>query len=233
MQPIKPEQQEAGRRRTLRFSDKPAIYFIMGSQNSGKREPLDILEAALRGGITHFQLREKGEGALTGLELQEFAEQCQQLCGKYRVPFIVNDLVDLACQIGADGVHVGQDDVAAGQIRKRIGKEKLLGVSVHSLKEAKKAVMDGADYVGMGPVFGTTSKADAKTPAGVKEILIVKNEFPDLPIIGIGGITPGNASHVWDSGVSGVAVISAITEAADVAGQIAAFQASRKEGAGK
>lgn len=217
----------------MKFSDKPAIYFIMGSRNSGKRNPLEVLETALKGGITHFQLREKGKGALTGATLVEFAEQCQQLCGEYGVPFIINDLVELACQIGADGVHIGQEDLAAGQTRKMIGKEKLLGVSVHSLKEAQTAVKDGADYIGMGPIFGTTSKADTKKPAGVKEILLVKNEFPDLPIVGIGGITPDNAKHVWQSGVSGIAVISAIAEAGNIAAQIAAFQASCKEGAGK
>lgn len=217
----------------MKFSDKPAIYFVMGSRNSGTRNPVKVLEAALKGGITHFQLREKGEGALTGSTLVEFAKQCQQLCGEYGVPFIINDLVELACQIGADGVHVGQEDLAAGQTRDMIGKEKILGVSVHSLEEAQTAVKDGADYIGMGPVFGTTSKADAKKPAGIKEILLVKNEFPDLPIVGIGGITPGNADYVWQSGVSGIAVISAIAEAKDIGAQIAAFRASCKEGAGK
>lgn len=205
----------------------------MGSRNLGTRDPFEVLRAALEGGVTHFQLREKGDGALKGAALLEFALQCQQLCRKHGVPFIINDLVDLACHIGADGVHVGQDDLAASQTRKMIGEEKLLGVSVHSLKEAQKAVRDGADYIGMGPVFGTASKADAKKPAGVKEILTVKNELPDLPIMGIGGITPGNANQVWESGVSGIAVISAITEAEDVAAQIAAFLASYKEGVGK
>lgn len=217
----------------MKFSDKPAIYFIMGSKNSGARNSFDVLEAALDGGITHFQLREKGDGALTGSALLEFALQCQQLCRNYGVPIIINDLVDLACQIGADGVHIGQDDLAAWQARKIIGKEKILGVSVHSLQEAKKALRDGADYVGMGPVYGTSSKPDAKKPAGVKEILTVKNEFPELPVVGIGGITPGNAGPVWAAGVSGIAVISAITEAEDIGSQIVALQTSCKEGVGK
>nr|WP_280525809.1 thiamine phosphate synthase [Planococcus soli] len=214
----------------MKFSDKAAVYFIMGSKNSGARNPLKVLEAALEGGISHFQLREKGEGALTGADLLEFALDCQQLCRSYGVPFIINDLVELACQIDADGVHIGQDDAEAGQVRQKIGKEKLLGVSVHSVKEAQLAAKAGADYVGMGPVFGTTSKADAKKPAGVKEIRTVATAFPFLPIVGIGGIKPENAVQVWKSGVAGIAVISSITEAQDIAGQILALQAASKVG---
>ena len=217
----------------MKFFDKPAIYFIMGSQNSGTRDPFEVLEAALRGGITHFQLREKGHGALKGDALIEFALRCRQLCHNYGVPLIINDHVELACEIGADGIHVGQDDTAALHVRNKIGKEKVLGVSVHSVKEAQQAIMDGADYVGMGPIFGTVSKSDAKAPAGVKEILAVKNKFPALPILGIGGITPENAGQVWESGVAGIAVISAIAEAEDIEGRIKALQASSKEGVGR
>ncbi|WP_251047464.1 thiamine phosphate synthase [Planococcus sp. ISL-110] len=217
----------------MKFSDKAAIYLILGSKNSGTRNPLAVLEAALEGGISHFQLREKGDGALMGPALLEFALQCQQLCRTHGVPFIVNDLVKLACQIGADGVHIGQDDAAAAHVRKLIGKKKLLGVSVHSVQEAQRAVEDGADYVGMGPIFGTVSKNDAKKPAGVKEIQAVAAEFPLLPIVGIGGITPGNSRIVWQAGVSAIAVISTITQADDIAVQIAALQASCKEGARK
>lgn len=226
-------QQETGEWIALKFSDKTAIYFIMGSRNAGMRNPLGILEEALEGGISHFQLREKGEGALAGTALLEFALGCQQLCRSYGVPFIVNDFVELACQIGADGVHIGQDDAEAGRVRQRIGNEKILGVSVHSVKEARLAAEAGADYIGMGPVFGTTSKADAKKPAGVKEIQAVAVAFPSLPIIGIGGIKPENAAQVWRSGVSGIAVISAISEAQDIAGQIAALQPASKAGGWK
>ncbi|EIM04944.1 thiamine-phosphate pyrophosphorylase [Planococcus antarcticus DSM 14505] len=217
----------------MRFSNKPSIYFIMGSQSSGARDPFQVLEEALKGGISHFQLREKGVGALTGSALLEFALRCQQLCGEYGVPFIINDQVELACRIGADGIHIGQDDAAASQVRQRIGEDKILGVSVHSVQEAEIASKDGADYVGMGPIFGTMSKADAKKPAGVKKILAVKNEFPELPIVGIGGINSENAAQVWRAGVSGIAVISAITKAENVAERISALKASHKEGGGE
>lgn len=214
----------------MKFSDKAAIYFIMGSQNTGTKDPLQVLEAALKAGITHFQLREKGDRALTGSALVDFALRCQQLCRNHGVPFLINDLVHLACHIEADGVHVGQDDLAVNRTREMIGKNKLLGVSVHSLEEAQAAARNGADYVGMGPIFGTASKADAKEPAGVKEILAVKKDLPDLPIVGIGGITPDNAAQVWEAGVSGLAVISTIAEAEDIAGRVAALQPFCKEG---
>ncbi|KAA0959123.1 thiamine phosphate synthase [Planococcus sp. ANT_H30] len=213
----------------MKFSTKSSIYFIMGSKNSGVRDPLQVVEAALRGGINHFQLREKGDGALTGSALLEFALHCQRLCREYSVPFIINDQVELACSIGADGVHIGQDDAATQKVRQLIGADKILGVSVHSVEEAKIASREGADYVGMGPIFGTVSKADAKKPAGVKEILAVKNELPNLPIVGIGGITAENAHQVWQAGVSGIAVITAITEAADIAERIQLLQAPCKE----
>ncbi|ANU24778.1 thiamine-phosphate diphosphorylase [Planococcus donghaensis] len=205
----------------------------MGSRNSETKDPFTILEEALQGGITHFQLREKGSGALTGYALRNFALRCQQVCQNYSVPFIVNDDVELACSIDADGVHVGQDDETAFQVRQLIGEEKLLGVSVHSVEEARLAIQAGADYVGMGPVFGTTSKADAKKPAGVEEIKAVKREYPQLPIVGIGGIIPENADQVWRAGVSGVAVISAIANAKDVVEQVKAFQLSCKVGIGR
>ncbi len=201
----------------------------MGSQSSKEKDPLEVLEIALKGGITHFQLREKGQSALTGSALLDFALQCQKLCHSYSVPFIINDEVELACNIHADGVHIGQDDGAAWQVRKKIGNEKLMGVSVHSITEARSAIENGADYVGMGPVFETFSKVDAKKPAGIKGIRAVKNEFPDLPIVGIGGITSENAVQVWQAGVWGIAVISAIANATDIGAQIAALQMPYKE----
>lgn len=197
----------------------------MGTGNTGKREPLDLLEQALIGGITHFQLREKGPNALKGTALKWFALECQKLCKVHHVPFIVNDDVELAIAIGADGVHVGQEDLLCEIVRSRIGKGKMLGVSVHSLEEAKKAIEAGADYLGMGPVFRTRSKDDAKEPAGVYKIMEVSQQYPEIPIVGIGGITPDNAESVWKAGVSGIAVISALTEAKDVIREVTRFNA--------
>lgn len=200
----------------------------MGTQNANGNQPLSLLEKALQGGITLFQLREKGSGALEGQELLQFAASCRDLCKRYQVPFIINDDVELALAVEADGVHIGQEDVECGQVRKLIGKEKILGVSVHSLQEAELAIRAGADYLGMGPVFGTRSKADAKKPAGIAGIERVSNHFGATPIFGIGGITPQNAATVWQAGASGVAVISALSEADDISLQIARFKDSCK-----
>ena len=213
--------------------NEPAVYFIMGSENAGERQPLEVLKEALRGGIDYFQLREKGASALTGSALMEFAVACRQLCREYDVSFIVNDDVELAWEIGADGVHIGQEDQSALDVRRIIGQDKILGVSVHSLEEAAIAVENGADYVGMGPVFGTFTKSDAKKPSGVSGIETVKNKFPDLPVVGIGGITPLNAELVWAAGADGVAVISAIAHAENVASQIALLRPAAKAGAAK
>jgi thiamine-phosphate pyrophosphorylase len=223
----------AGKRRwnPLKFFNKPAVYFIMGTENAIGCDPLELLEAALAGGIDVFQLREKGPSALKGAPLKEFAEECQRLCRAYKVPFIVNDDILLAIDIGADGVHVGQDDAAAKSVRRSIGKDKILGVSVHSIEEAARAVKAGADYVGMGPVFATQSKADAKVPAGAGVIRAVKAVYPDLPIVGIGGITPENAPLVWSAGAEGVAAISAIAGAEDIKLQVSRFKNSSKAGA--
>ncbi|MDW0109939.1 thiamine phosphate synthase [Sporosarcina aquimarina] len=189
------------------------VYFIMGSSNVQNGDPLKVLEQALRGGITCFQLREKGPDALQGDEKLAFAKSCQRLCETFGVPFIVNDDVELAIQIDADGVHVGQDDGCASEVRNKIGKQKLLGVSVHSVGEATAAVSAGADYIGMGPVFKTDSKADAKPVAGTTRISEVVSLIPDLPIVGIGGITADNLDVVMKSGASGISVISAIASA--------------------
>lgn len=220
---------------SLSIKEQLKLYFIMGSYNTGTAEPLGVLEAALKGGVTCFQLREKGKHALTGEEKREFALACQQLCKEYNVPFIINDDVELAIAIDADGVHVGQDDENAGLVRDWLGPNKILGVSTHTLEEVQQAIADGADYVGMGPVYATNSKADAKPVAGTKLIQKTVSLYPDLPIVGIGGITPDNFAPVLQAGASGVSLISAIASAADPLKTTQKFVASieetmRKEG---
>lgn len=191
------------------------LYFIMGSVNTKEADPLEVLEAALRGGVTCFQLREKGPGALVGSEKRAFAEACQTLCRHYNVPFIVNDDVELAIAINANGVHVGQDDETAETVRERIGKDKVLGVSVHNESEMLAAIEVGADYVGMGPVYATSSKADAKPVSGTAFIQEMSGLYPAMPIVGIGGITAANCEPVLKAGASGVSIISAIATAND------------------
>lgn len=192
-----------------------AVYFIMGTQNVKHKKALDVLEEALKGGITIFQFREKGAGALQGEEYEQFARECQSLCKAYNVPFIVNDDVELAVALQADGVHIGQDDEKARKVREKIGKG-ILGISAHTLEEVQDAINNGADYVGVGPVFPTKSKVDAKEPVGPEFIKQVVQNFPDLPAVGIGGITEENVSAVLETGVNGVAVISVICESNDI-----------------
>ncbi len=169
------------------------------------------VELALKGGATMIQIREKDldENAF----LKE-AEQIQSLCAKYCVPFIVNDNVELAVKIGADGVHVGQSDMAAKDVRALIGKDKILGVSAQTVKQALEAQKCGADYLGTGAVFPTGSKDDAQV-LGVqtlKEICSAVN----IPIVAIGGISKDNILELKKSGIAGVSVISAIFAQNDI-----------------
>lgn len=169
------------------------------------------VELALKGGATMIQIREKDldENAF----LKE-AEQIQSLCAKYCVPFIVNDNVELAVKIGADGVHVGQSDMAAKDVRALIGKDKILGVSAQTVKQALEAQKCGADYLGTGAVFPTGSKDDAQV-LGVqtlKEICSAVN----IPVVAIGGISKDNILELKKSGIAGVSVISAIFAQSDI-----------------
>lgn len=185
----------------------------MGTPNCIE-EPLHVLDDALKAGITIFQLREKGEGALTGKPLEQFARQCQELCKSYNVPFIVNDDVELALKLQSDGVHVGQDDVPLSQIRGKF-KGRIIGVSVHSVEEMDQAVRGGADYVGIGPIYETQSKSDAQTPAGLSFLQQARRLHRDFPLVAIGGITTKNAHETLIAGADGIAVISEICQSQD------------------
>ncbi|ARK21562.1 thiamine phosphate synthase [Sporosarcina ureae] len=191
------------------------LYFVMGTPNVKNHEPLAVLEAALRGGVTCFQLREKGNGALTGDALLGFARKCQALCRLYRVPFIVNDDVDLALALNADGVHVGQDDEQADSVRKRIGPDKWLGVSTHNATEVQLAQSIGADYIGLGPIYPTATKLDASDVVGTNLVEKIHTAFPDMPMVAIGGITLDTTESIIQAGADGVAVVSAIASATD------------------
>ncbi|TFV12763.1 thiamine phosphate synthase [Bacillus stratosphericus] len=190
-----------------------SVYFIMGTTNT-TRQPLNVVKEAIQGGITMFQFREKGEKALQGDEKKQLARQIQALCQEANVPFIVNDDVQLAIDLDADGVHVGQEDTNAKDVRERIG-NKILGVSTHNLDEVKQAMKDGADYVGMGPVYPTETKKDTRSVQGVSLITEVRRHGLQIPIVGIGGITYDNAAPVIQAGADGISIISAISQSAD------------------
>lgn len=186
----------------------------MGTMNC-KKDPLRTLEEALQAGITCFQLREKGKGALKGVAYEAFARACQKMCQAYQVPFIVNDDVDLALKLNADGIHIGQEDLALSTFRKQ-AKGKIVGVSVHNSIEMEQAILNGADYVGIGPIYKTYSKKDAKPPAGLHFLNVVRKQFNNFPIVGIGGITEENADDVRSSGADGVSVISVICHSKNI-----------------
>ncbi|AIQ17923.1 thiamine-phosphate pyrophosphorylase [Paenibacillus sp. FSL H7-0357] len=191
------------------------LYFIMGSVNC-RISPADTLTQAIEGGITQFQFREKGPGALTGTAAFDLAKQLQQICREHRIPFIVNDNIELAIALDADGVHVGQEDEPARSIRQRLGDHKIIGVSAHTQPEARQAIADGADYLGVGPVYPTSSKDDAEAVQGTRVIEELRRCGLTIPLVGIGGITPGNAQPVIGAGADGASVISAIARADDI-----------------
>lgn len=163
------------------------------------------VEAALKGGVTCVQLREKKTEKEFFLEE---AKEIQKLCKKFQVPFLINDAVDLALLCDADGVHIGQEDGAAEVIRKQIGPEKILGVSVHTVEEAKRAERAGADYLGVGAVFSTATKQDAKNVS----LEMLKNicSAVQIPVVAIGGIGKENVTQLFGTQIAGIAVISAI-----------------------
>ncbi len=188
-----------------------AVYFIAGTPNCF--QPIEeTLQQAIEGGITMFQFREKGEKALTGKEKKEKALALQKICKKAKIPFIINDDIELAMEIKADGVHIGQEDEPASVVREKL-KGGLVGVSVHTMEEFNQALADGADYVGTGPVYPTSTKTDTRPVAGTALIQKMRESRPDFPIVGIGGITLANASEVVQAGADGISIITAISQA--------------------
>lgn len=189
------------------------LYAVTDRAWTGKQTLYEQVEAALKGGVTCVQLREKelDETAF----LQEAKELCA-LCRRYGVPFLVNDNVEIAIACGADGIHVGQEDLAAGEVRRRVGENMILGVSVHTVEEACQAVRDGADYLGLGAVFPTNTKTDVEQMSN--ETLRAICDAVDVPIVAIGGINRGNILRLAGSGVDGVALVSAIFSAEDIEG---------------
>ena len=200
------------------------LYAVTDRAWIGKQTLYEQVEAALKGGVTCVQLREKelDETAF----LQEAKELCA-LCRRYGVPFLVNDNVEIAIACGADGIHVGQEDLAAGEVRHQVGDDMILGVSVHTVEEACQAVRDGADYLGLGAVFPTSTKTDVEQMPN--ETLRAICDAVDVPIVAIGGINRGNILRLAGSGVDGVALVSAIFSAEDIEGTCRELRALSKE----
>ncbi len=193
------------------------FYHIKGGKNDRINALLETLELALQSKITAFQFRQKGDLALQDpVEIKQLALECQKLCQKYGTPFIVNDEAQLALELKADGVHVGQEDMAIEEVITLCKKRLFIGLSVNTLEQALKARhLDAVAYLGVGPIFPTPSKKDAKEVVGVNLLKKIRDSGVKKPLIAIGGITMHNASKIQK--FSGIAVISAITQAKDKA----------------
>ena len=182
------------------------------------------VEEALNGGATMIQLREK---ELTGEPLEQLAKEVQAVCRRYGVPFLVNDDVELAVKIGADGAHVGQEDMEAGNVRRLLGPDRILGVTAKTAEQVRAAVAAGADYLGSGAVFGSATKTNAKpmTLAQFREIC----ELSEVPVVAIGGINLDNMDELKGCGMAGFAIVSGIFAADDVEGMTRKIRAKAEE----
>ncbi|MGN8764167.1 thiamine phosphate synthase [Hornefia butyriciproducens] len=181
------------------------LYAVTDRHWTGRETLRQQVEAALRGGVTFVQLREKN---MEHDAFRKEALEIRDLCRAYRVPFVLDDDVSLAMEVNADGIHVGQSDMEAGDVRALIGPDRILGVSACTVEEAVAAEQRGADYLGVGAVFPTGSKDDARPVT--RETLRKICEAVTIPVIAIGGITEQNVMELAGSGICGVAVISAI-----------------------
>ena len=193
--------------------DKKAmlLYAVTDRAWVGKQSLYQQVESALKGGATCVQLREK---ELDEETFYEEAVAISALCRQYGVPFFINDNVEIAVKCHADGIHVGQEDMAAAQVRQRVGDGMMIGVSVHSVEEALEAVKNGADCLGVGAMFSTSTKTDINVLS--KETLRDICAAVDIPVVAIGGIHKSNLSQLAGTGVDGVALVSAIFEADDI-----------------
>ncbi len=187
------------------------LYAVTDRAWTGEQTLYQQVEAALKGGATCVQLREKDLGEE---EFLSEALELSALCRRYGVPFFVNDNVEIALRCGADGVHVGQEDMAAARVRQLVGDRMMIGVSAHSVEEALAAVAAGADCLGVGAVFATSTKADAEVLP--KETVRAICAAVDVPVVAIGGISRENLSQLAGTGVDGVALVSAIFGAPDI-----------------
>lgn len=190
----------------MKLSKKHMLLYAVTDRRWSKGTTLyEQVKQALQGGVSTLQLREKN---LSDEEFLKEAMEIKELCKKYNVPLIINDNVDVAIKCGADGVHVGQEDMEASKVREKVGRDMIIGVSAHNVEEARRAVSNGADYLGVGAVFSTSTKddVDVLSKETLKEICLAVK----IPVVAIGGINQDNILELKGTGVDGVAVVSAI-----------------------
>lgn len=187
------------------------LYAVTDRAWLGDRPLSEDVEKALKGGATLLQLREKN------LDTSDFinsAKEIKSVCKRYNVPLIINDNIDVAMAIGADGVHIGQEDMPASEARKILGSDAIIGVTAKTTEQAKKAFHDGADYLGSGAIFGTSTKDNAKK----MEISTLKaiTSSVGIPVVAIGGITADNILTLKGTGIAGTAIVSGIFAQKDI-----------------
>lgn len=200
------------------------LYAVTDRSWLGEESLYSQVEKALKGGATFVQLREK---ELDKEHFLEEAKEIKELCKRYQVPFVINDNVEIAQEADADGVHVGQTDMEAGDVRAKLGPDKIIGVSVQTVEQALLAQERGADYLGVGAVFPTGSKADADEVS--HETLKAICAAAEIPVIAIGGISTDNVRRLSGSGICGIAVISAIFAKEDIENAAKELKALAKE----
>ncbi len=187
------------------------LYVVTDSRLVGHRSLAEVVSAAICGGAGVVQFREKG---VNTRQMVESAAILQRVCRQLGAVFIVNDRLDVALAVDADGVHLGQNDMPVRLARRLLGREKLLGISIQETRAMHEAVREGADYLSLSPVFATATKPDHEQPLGLERVRALAGRSP-LPVVVIGGINRTNVTEVMRTGVQGVCVVSAIMSAPD------------------
>lgn len=210
-------------RRNLLDTD---LYCITGEAFSRGRSNIEVVREMIEAGIKIIQYREKEKKALYKYEE---CLQIREMTGEAGVTFIINDDIDLAMLVKADGVHIGQEDLPIEKVRELVGKEMIIGLSTHSPRQAREAVARGADYIGVGPIFRTFTKKDVCEPVGLEYVDYVVNNL-NIPFVAIGGIKEDNIREVSARGAKCICLVTEILEAEDIKGKIQALRRKMKEG---
>ena len=188
-----------------------SLYLVTDRGLARGRSTVEVVKAAVSGGVTCIQLREKD---CSTLEFIEQAQAIKNFLEEREVPLIINDRLDVALAVGADGVHLGQSDMPLEMAQKIVGPSMLIGISAESVQDAVEAENGGADYLGVSPIYATPTKTDTAPPLGIQGLREIKNRVK-IPLVGIGGLNNSNAAEVIRNGADGVAVVSAIVAAED------------------
>jgi len=182
-----------------------SLYLVTDRKLLGERDLAQSIELAIQGGVSLVQLREK---SISTKEFLSLAMRVKEITSKYEIPLIINDRLDIALAVDAEGLHVGQDDLPMLKARELLGPDKIIGVSARTLEEALLAEKQGADYLGVGAVFRTSTKSDAKE-VSLEQLEYIKKSV-SIPVVAIGGINSGNVQQVKVTGIDGISVVSAI-----------------------